>query len=277
MGRWLAFTGSPIRLEDLLCKPRNSLISQGVHGRVSAETANGAGFGVGWYGVDEPVPTLFRGVAPAWCDANFRELSRSVCSPLFVAHIRAGTGGAVQQTNCHPFRYERWLWVHNGTVREYPRLRRDLTLAVDPGLFPFIAGSTDSEVMFHLALTFGLQEDPILAIERLVGFIESVGRRHGVTRPLRMTVGTTDGDRVWAFRYSSGRDSPSLSFSTAVSALRDQYPDNENLRRLSDESRVVVCEPIGELEGAWQPIPECGYGVAQKGADWMGRLHPKAP
>jgi predicted glutamine amidotransferase len=277
MCRWLAYSGSPIRLDELLYKPQNSLIHQSVHSRLGVEPMNGDGFGVGWYGVDAPTPTLFRGIAPAWSDENLRELSRSVSSPLFLAHIRASTGTPVQQTNCHPFRYERWLWVHNGAVREYPKLRRDLTFAVDPGLYPNISGSTDSEVMFHLALTFGLQDDPVVAVERLIGFVESVGQQHGVARPLQMTVGTTDGDRLWAFRYSSERNSRSLYFSTAVSALRDQYPDNENLHRLSEESRIVVSEPLGDLEGAWQPIPECSYGVAQKGADWLGRLRPKAP
>jgi predicted glutamine amidotransferase len=277
MCRWLAYSGSPIRLDELLYKPQHSLIDQSLHSRLGVETTNGDGFGVGWYGIDVPTPTLFRGVGPAWSDANLREVSRSVSSPLFLAHIRASTGTAVQQTNSHPFRYERWLWVHNGSVREFPTLRRDLTFAVDRSLYPSIAGSTDSEVMFFLALTFGLQDDPILAVERMVGFIESVGQRHGVARPLQMTVGTTDGDRTWAFRYSSERNSRSLYFSTAVSALRDQYPDNENLHRLSDETRIVVSEPLSELEGAWQPIPECGYGVVQKGADWLGRFQPKAP
>jgi glutamine amidotransferase len=275
MCRWLAFTGSPIRLEDLLYRSRNSLIDPSVAGDLGARARDGGGFGVGWYGLDDPLPSLFHGTAPASTDPNLRELSRSVSSPLFVAHVRA-TGTEVQQTGCDPFRYERWLWVCNGAVREYPRLRRDLMSAVDPALVPVHAGATtDSEIMFHLALTFGLRDDPILAVERLVGFVESVGRQCGVAKPLRMTVGTTDGDRIWAFRYSSARNSPSLYFSTAVSALRDQFPDNERLHRLSDESRVVVSEPRGELEGAWQPIPECGYGVAQKGADWMGRLRPQ--
>jgi glutamine amidotransferase len=277
MCRWLAYSGSPIRLDELLYKPRYSLIDQSLHSRLGVETTNGDGFGVGWYGIDSPTPTLFRGVGPAWSDTNLREVSRSVSSPLFLAHIRASTGTAVQQTNSHPFRYERWLWVHNGSVREFPTLKRDLTFAVDPGLYPSIAGSTDSEVMFYLALTFGLQDDPILAVERMVGFIEAVGQRHGVPRPLQMTVGTTDGERFWAFRYSSERNSRSLYFSTAVSALRDQYPDNENLHRLSDDTRIVVSEPLSELEGAWQPIPESGYGVVQKGADWLGRFQPKAP
>ena len=67
----------------------------------------------------------------------------------------------MQQTNCHPFRYRNWLFVHNGYVADYEVLRRELLLAVRPDLFTNIAGSTDSELLFHLALTFGLADDPI--------------------------------------------------------------------------------------------------------------------
>jgi glutamine amidotransferase len=278
MCRWLAYSGSPILLEELLYKPRYSLIDQSLHSRLGVETTNGDGFGVGWYSADgPPEPTLFRGVGPAWGDMNLRELARSTDSPLFLAHIRASTGTPVQQTNCHPFRYGPWLWLHNGAIRDFPAVKRELTFAIDPTLYPSVEGSTDSEVMFYLALTFGLTTDPIAAVERMVGFVESVGRTHSVQDPIQMTVATTDGDRVWAFRYSSEHDSRSLYVSTAVSALRALYPENENFRRLSDETRIVVSEPLGELKGAWHPVPESSYGVIQKGADRLGDFHPAMP
>ncbi|GIE98486.1 class II glutamine amidotransferase [Paractinoplanes rishiriensis] len=276
MCRWLAYSGTPIPLEELLYKPRYSLIDQSLHSRMGVETTNGDGFGAGWYTPEGPAaPTLFRGTGPAWGDVNLRELARSTCSGLFLAHIRASTGTPVQQTNSHPFRYGRWLWVHNGSIREFHRLKRDLVLAVDPALYPSLAGSTDSEVMFFLALTFGLQDEPLPAVERMAGFVEAVGRQHGVEHPLQMTVGTSDGDRVWGFRYSSEGRSRTLYVSTDVTALRALYPENETLRRISDETRIVVSEPLGELKGAWQPVPESSWGVVQKGADELGTFRPR--
>ncbi|MFI1996377.1 class II glutamine amidotransferase [Actinoplanes sp. NPDC020271] len=278
MCRWLAYSGTPIRLDELLYRPRFSLIDQSMHSRYGVETTNGDGVGVGWYPVDGPAdPALFRSVGPAWSDANLREIARSTSSPLFLAHIRASTGTAVQQTNCHPFRHENWMWVHNGSIREFHKLKRDLLLAVDPRLFPTIEGSTDSEVMFHLALTFGLRDRPVAAVERMAGLVEAVGRTHGVPDPLQMTVGTTDGDRVWCFRYSSEGRSRSLYYSTETTALQRLYPENPQLQRLSEETRLVVSEPLGELEGAWQPVPESSYGVIQKGADELGHFEPAAP
>ncbi|GGQ82788.1 class II glutamine amidotransferase [Couchioplanes azureus] len=278
MCRWLAYSGTPILLEELLYKPAFSLIDQSLHARLGVETTNGDGFGVGWYGASERSgPVLFRDTGPAWSDANLRELAGAVSSPLFLAHIRASTGTPVQQSNCHPFRYQRWLWVHNGAIREFPRLRRDLMFAIAAEFFPSVTGSTDSEVMFYLALTLGLQDGPVAAVERMVGLVESVARAHQVPDPIQMTVATTDGDRVWCFRYSSEGRSRTLHFSTAISALHELYPENDNLRRLSDETRLVVSEPLSELPGAWQPVPESSYGVIQKGQDELGPFRPVVP
>ena len=151
---------------------------------MGAEETNGDGFGVGWYG-DRESAAVFRSIEPAWNDRNLRALSAHITSGLVFAHIRASTGSPVQQTNCHPFQHGRWLWMHNGLIREYHAVKRDLTLAVSPGRYPDIEGTTDSEVMFHLALTFGLEEDPPAAVARVIGLVEQVGREHGVEHPFQ--------------------------------------------------------------------------------------------
>lgn len=278
MCRWLAYSGSPVLIDELLYKPKHSLIDQSLHARLGVETTNGDGFGVGWYADDRDidVPAVFRSVGPAWSDRNLRELAGHVRAPVIFGHIRASTGTPVQQTNCHPFRHGRWLWMHNGSIAEFLRLKRDLVLQVEPSLYPFIEGSTDSEVMFYLALTFGLEDDPVAAVEQMVVCVETVGRQHGVAYPMQMTVATTDGRRLWAFRYSSERHSRSLFFSSDIRALREMYPGNANLQRVSDESRLIVSEPIGELEGAWNEVPESTWGVVQEGVDEMHPFTPRA-
>jgi predicted glutamine amidotransferase len=273
MCRWLAYSGSPVLLEELLYGRQNSLIVQSLHSRLGAEETNGDGFGLGWYGKQES-PAVFRSIEPAWNDRNLRELAGHIRSPLVFAHIRASTGSPVQQTNCHPFRHGRWLWMHNGFVEGFHSVKRDLAVAIDPELYPEIEGTTDSELLFHLALTFGLEDDPPLAVERTIGLVESVGHDHGVEFPFQGTIATSDGECIWAFRYSSEGRSRSLFFSTDVRTLRALYPDNELLRDLGDESRLVVSEPLGELPGAWNEVPESSYGVIQPGQD---ELHPFTP
>jgi predicted glutamine amidotransferase len=262
MCRWLAYSGAPLNLGDLLYKPAQSIVMQSKHSRMGAETTNGDGFGVGWYS-KLPRPGVFHSTEPAWNDRNLRALSEQAWPTRVFAHIRATTGTAVQQTNCHPFRHDRWLWMHNGLITDFFDVKRDLTLAVDPELFPLIEGSTDSELFFYLALTFGLEDDPPKAVATAVGFIEETGRRHGIEHPIQMTVATTDGETTWAFRYSSEGKSRSLFRSTDVAALRALYPTNELLAELADEAVLVVSEPLGDLPGAWQPVPESSVVTVQ--------------
>jgi predicted glutamine amidotransferase len=275
MCRWLAYSGSPIRLEELLVKRDRSLIDQSLHARQGATTTNGDGFGVGWY--DEAgEPRLYRSTHPAWNDRNLRELAAGISSPLFFAHIRASTGTAIQETNTHPFRHGRWLWMHNGLIREFARMRRELLHAVDDSLFTSIEGTTDSELMFYLALTFGLKSDPVAAVEKMVGLVEATAQAHSVDAPLQMTVATTDGQSIWAFRYSSEGTSRSLYFSTRMDTLKALHPDLEELGAFSDETRVIVSEPLGDLPGAWNEAPESHVGIVQPGADELRPFAPRA-
>jgi predicted glutamine amidotransferase len=193
-----------------LYEPERSLIEQSRRHGPDMSVPNADGHGFGWYGRRE-VPALFRSADPAWGEENLSEVAGEVESGLFLAHVRAATGTPIQRTNCHPFRFGRWLFVHNGYIANLESVRRDLLFAVRPDLFSNILGSTDSELMFHLALTFGLEEDPIGGLERMAGFVESCGQQRGIDEPLQMTVGLTDGERLYAARYASGPIVNSLS------------------------------------------------------------------
>ena len=259
MCRWMAYSGDPILAEELLFKPQHSIIDQSLHSRMGATTTNGDGFGIGWYG-EGVEPAVFKSVEPAWNDWNLREVAAQIRTRLLFAHIRASTGTPVQRSNCHPFRHGRWLWMHNGAIREFHNLKRELMMAVDPSLYLDIEGSTDSETLFFLALTLDLTEDPFGAVARAIGFVEKVGREHGVEYPFQGTIATSNGESVWAFRYSSEGKSRSLYFSTTVATLRELHP-----------------EPLGDLPGAWNEVPESSAGVIHPGTDEMRPFQPIAP
>jgi predicted glutamine amidotransferase len=277
MCRWNAYFGQPLLVDELLYRTQHSLIDQSLHSRMGVETTNGDGFGLGWYRDDDrSFPGRYRNVNPAWNDANLRDLTSHIESPLFLAHIRATTGTPVQQTNCHPFRHGRWLFVHNGAIHGFDVIRRDLLLAVEPALFDGIAGSTDSETLFYLALTFGLEQDPLGAVERAVGFVEVTARAHGIENPVQMTLGFSDGERLYAVRYSTEHKSRTLFVSENSATLRALHPDNPRLQRLTDEDRVVVSEPLADLPGLWIEVPESTALIIQKGPDEQRPFTPLA-
>ena len=252
MCRWLAYSGGPIYLEDVVFLPKHSLIDQSLSAVQTETTTNGDGFGIGWFDTRDR-PGVYRDVRPAWNDQNLRDLAHQIRSRLFLAHVRAATGTSVQQTNCHPFRHENWIFVHNGLIAEFARIKRDLRFAIAPDLYPEIVGTTDSETMFYLALTVGLQEEPIPALERMAGLVEKVGHENGIKNPIQRTLGLTDGRRLYAVRYSSEDRSRTLYHSPNLKALKEIFPD---LRQYSDDARVVVSEPFGELSEYWEEIPE---------------------
>ena len=255
MCRWMAWHGQPVLIEELLFNTQHGLVDQSLHSRMGAETTNGDGFGLGWYGVGDG-PGLYRSVAPAWGDANLRHLAGHISSPLFLAHVRATTGGAIQQTNCHPFSVGEWLMVHNGLVNEFHLIRRELMLGLDPSSFAEIEGTTDSEVLFHLALARGLEDDPLGALEQTIGLVEDVQRRAGVEPALQISIGVSDGETLWAVRYSSEHSSRTLFRSEDAEAIRRLHPENERVQRLLDSDRIVVSEPLADLSGAWHELGE---------------------
>src|SRR5687768_8079034 len=234
MCRWMAWIGQPVLVEELLFNTQHGIVDQSLHARMGAEPTNGDGFGLGWYGSGEG-PAVYRSISPAWSDANLRELAAHTESPLFLAHVRAAIGSPVQETNCHPFRRGNWLFVHNGYIADFQLLRRDLMLAIDPDLFDDVLGSTDTEVVFHLALTFGLEDDPILALERTTGLIEEVARGRGVEGAVQASFGVSDGTSLWAVRYATEGPARSLFASADVDAVRRLHPDNPRFERMSPD------------------------------------------
>ena len=189
--------------------------------------------------------------------------------------MRATTGTAIQQTNCHPFRHGRWLFVHNGVDRGFDEMRRDLMLAIDPSLFAAIQGSTDSEVLFHLALTLRARGRP----DRRAGARGRVrgGDRgaHGVENAVQASIGPQ--------RRRAPVGLPLLDRGQVAHAVRARatsrscaplHPENPRLQRLRDEDRVVVSEPLADLPGVWDEIPESTVLIVQPGDDEQRPFRP---
>jgi glutamine amidotransferase len=260
----MAWMGQSVLIEELLFNTQHGIVDQSLHSRMGAETTNGDGFGVGWYGAGEG-PGIYHNVTPAWNDDNLRELAAHIESPLFMVHVRAAIGSPVQETNCHPFRRGRWLFVHNGYIADFHTIRRDLMLAIDPLQFADVQGSTDTEVVFHLALTLGLEQDPIGALERTVGLIEATAAAHGVGAPVQGTFGVSDGTTLWAVRYASEGSARTLFASADVDTVKRLHPENPRLQLLDEGDRLIVSEPFADLPGVWLEIPEATAVTIHRG------------
>ena len=273
----MAWHGQTMRLDALLFESEHSLVKQSLHSTMGAEPTNGDGFGVGWYGTGDG-PGTYRSIAPAWGDANLRHLAGHIQSPLYMAHVRATSGTAIQQTNCHPFNHGRWLFVHNGLINEFALVRRDLILSLDAQSVAELEGSADSEVLFHMALGMGLEDDPLAALELAIGYVERTLRDAGVEPALQASIGVSDGETLWALRYASQGSARTLYSSQDIDAVRKLHPDKAILSVFDDGDRIIMSEPLNDLPGAWRELPEASTLTVMPGGECTsGEFSPRAP
>jgi len=241
MCRWIAYRGETTALEHYVTSPSHSLVSQSIAALESTASVNGDGFGLGWYGA-HPEPGLYREIRPAWSDENLRYLCRHLTSHLFFAHVRAATGTPITRPNCHPFACAKWLFMHNGFIGNWARLRRQVEALIPDTLYPARVGTTDSEAIFLAIMGAGM-DDPVAATEAtLARLADLVGPDR-----MRFTAALANGKDLYAFRY----------------AVNDRA--NTLYYRESEQGIVVVSEPLDKNHGNWTPVPESHVLVARAG------------
>jgi predicted glutamine amidotransferase len=243
MCRWIAYRGSPIALERYVTAPTHSLIAQSVRALESTASTNGDGFGLGWYG-EHPEPGLYREVRPAWSDENLRYLCQHIQSHLFFGHVRASTGTSVTRPNCHPFACGRWMFMHNGVIGDWSRVRRRIEALIPDEFYGSRAGTTDSEAVFLALMGAGIDRDPVGAVSRVLSQITAIV---GPDEPLRFTAALADGRNLYAFRYSANEKSNTLYYSSA------------------GDNVVIVSEPLDEERDRWKAVPPGHMVVARAG------------
>jgi predicted glutamine amidotransferase len=247
MCRFLAYLGAPIFLADLVCAPDHSLVRQSLRCAEGKVTTNGDGFGLGWY-AERPEPGLYREIRPAWSDENLRSLCDQVRSGLFFAHVRASTGTSTTRANCHPFAHGRHLFMHNGQIGGYGRIKRRLEAMMPDDLYDARLGTTDSEAIFLSALANGLAENPVAAMAGILKRVRGLMSEAGVAEPLRFTAALTDGQDLWAYRWACDGRPPTLYF------------------RETADDLLVVSEPIDDRDKGWQEVPKGCALVARAGS-----------
>ena len=245
MCRWIAYRGETTALEHYVTEPAHSLISQSIHALESTASTNGDGFGLGWYSHHHPEPGLYREVRPAWSDENLRYLCRHLQSHLYFAHVRSATGTAVTRQNCHPFACGQWLFMHNGFIGSWNRLRRPVEALISDKLYPARVGTTDSEAVFLAILGAGI-ERPVTAVENVLATLTEFVNQTDPGDHLRFTAALSNGKDLYAFRY----------------AVNDRA--NTLYYRESERGIVIVSEPL-DRDKDWVSVPEGHVVVANAG------------
>ncbi|MDP3083502.1 MAG: class II glutamine amidotransferase [Rubrivivax sp.] len=237
MCRLAAYLGEPLFLEELIAKPRHSLMRQSLRAEEAQVVTNGDGFGIGWYG-ERDEPGVYREVMPAWSDDNLLALSQTLRSRLFFAHVRAATAGGIARQNCHPFRHDGYLFMHNGQIGGYAQLRRTLESWLPDDLYALRRGATDSELLFLLALARVADGEALP--QAMLGVLDrtmALMRERAVHQPLRFAAVLADGRQLHAFRIASDGQPPTLYLHKRKGGT------------------IVASEPLGDDEPGWDLLP----------------------
>lgn len=260
-------------LSDLLTRPAHSIINQSFDSRLRLDMRNpinGDGFGVGYYRKQDQ-PCIFKAITPAWNNVNLNSLSNCTESLLVFAHVRASTQGVLSESNCHPFQYGRIMFMHNGGVLAFDKIKKKLVNHIEDKFFIFIQGSTDSECCCALFLDtlykMGYDpEDPLVTFnhkvlrEALLKTIELLKNWQTAltSEPSLMNFAVTDGESVIATRYITSHidEAASLHFS-AGSKFFEYEPGLFKMERLNRSQDVVfiASEPLTFERGDWTCVP----------------------
>ncbi len=258
MCRFTLYLGPPLRLSSLLLDPSHSLIRQSTHSYEREEPLNGDGFGVGWYTPEfSEEPAVFRSITPAWNNRNLHNLARVVASSCILAHVRAATqSSGVNEANCHPFRFGKYVCMHNGDIGNFRKVRRKLLDSVCDEAFSNVYGSTDSEHFFAVLIDELLKRravtamDIAAALDGAIQRIVDIVNTYGDGEPSYLNVAVADGQNAVASRYSNDPDFVPETLYYYSGELYECCAQD----RLGSEAVLVSSERLTEDTG-WQAVP----------------------
>lgn len=265
MCRFLVYRGREVVLADLLTRSDQSLIHQSFKAREREEPLNGDGFGVGWYAHDiDPVPGVFTSTRPAWSNRNLRRLAEKIRSTCVFAHVRAASPfSSVTEANCHPFQYDRFLWMQNGWIPDFPKVQRRLRDRLSDEFYNMIQGTTDTEHAFALFLHHlrkRLHDYTLATLQRtLVRTIRDLAKLHrdsGSVQPAYFNFAVTDGHNIVASRC--GTD-PDMQQTLYLSKGRHFICGDNGFEMIPADGRteaiIIASEPLTGNRKQWTPVP----------------------
>ena len=270
MCRFIAYIGKPILADELLLKPKNSLMKQSYHALESEMTVNGDGFGIGWYNhARRKEPALYRSIRPAWNDENLYYNAAMIRTHCLLGHIRAATQGGVSIQNSHPFHYKEFLMMQNGGIWEFDKIKKRLISYLDDDIFQWIKGQTDTQYIFALFITLtrimkGKKgklkiDDLSKCLSQAFSLIEDLKKEAHIEAPSLYNLVVTDGKSLFATRYSTQPEVETRSLHIATYAnfytSQDGYLNFEPANKY-EKAVLISSEVLTENTEHWREVPE---------------------
>lgn len=265
MCRFVAYIGKKsVVLSDVLEKPSNSLIQQSRHAKQLALPVNADGFGIAWYkhNIDSS-PGIFKSTQPAWNDLNLLHISNLIDSKCFIGHVRASTVGNVSNFNCHPFAYRKYAFCHNGDIRNFAKIKRDLCASLSDELYQKIMGQTDSEHFFAYLMNIHLKtkrlnsfSEFVNSFQKAVKGILDLQNAANVEKYALLNTVITDGKQLMATRFTTNKDNAlSLYYTVGHHIDTDCNSPVMEFDTKNPTAVLIASEPLGDFAKNWVEVP----------------------
>jgi predicted glutamine amidotransferase len=252
-------------MDTLIYQPKNSLIRQSYDAKEIEEPLNGDGFGIGWYLPElSAEPSVFVSVFPAWSNRNLRSLAPRIKSPCLFAHVRAASFGDTSEANCHPFQYQSFLMMHNGSIEGFHEIKRELRRRLSDDIYNWVKGQTDSEHFFamfldkvrHRSAAPGAQ-DLAAALHATIQEVETMKAEHGIKEPTYLNTVISDGKSMVGTRFISGTDEDPLTlyWSEGAKYVCDGEVCHMVPADREEQTVLIVSEKLTGLAEDWRKVP----------------------
>jgi len=263
MCRFIIYKGDAITMEQLVIAPANSLIVQSKESKKRKLPVNGDGFGIGWYPIhDDPEPARIVSIEPAWSNQNLIQLTSKVKSEHFFAHVRdASTGMPVSQSNCHPFIYGHYMFMHNGRLDEFDKIKRSILNSLSDKAFGLIKGNTDSEYAFALFMdTINFSEsletnELKQALYKTIRQIIQFRVENGANTNAFINFAVSNGQSIIVTRFATDSNTQPASLFYCQGNIEYNH-EVEDIEINNDaHGDVVICsEPLTETSKGWTKV-----------------------
>lgn len=253
------------KVECTLVHAQNALLRQSASDALGR--AHPDGWGIAWY--ENRHPVVVRRKIAAFRDRHFSHTAERIFTRTVVAHVRLATVGVPSEANAHPFHYGCWSFAHNGTVRQFGRLRRRLVRQMLPALQDLQGGTTDSQHVFHWLLSALSREgvdleqpsDADAAVTRILATgITTLAQwcaAAGASAPARLNFVLTNGRFLLASRFNNSL------YAVERPGLRDceicGIPHVHHDTGFAYHAAVVASERLSHED--WQPVPNGSIAV----------------
>lgn len=272
MCRFVTYLSKPVIMSKVLSEPDNSLVKQSKHAKEMINTpgVNGDGFGIGWYQHEfGGTPGVFKSIRPAWNDVNLDYLLPKVKSHCFLGHIRAALHGSVNFANSHPFHHGNYLFMHNGTVGSFPRIKRYLRHLLCDEIYDWVEGETDTEHVAGLFLQQLLEkkgnlEDEVSAADlaenltKTIKVLTELQRQYSdnLNELTVLNFVVSDGVKTIVSRYCNDSEHAS----TLYYASGSEYICEGNVCHMPNTGKVgavlVASEKLDQHKADWHEVPK---------------------